>query len=188
MSRFYRVSPCVLFGRRMAFCDGHELERVEPSREHVNLVLATLYVDLDPVEAIIDPVEALLDSRCRFGEHGHSLDKLHERSSNGIRHPDRGNLYRCAHGCASFHLASDARFALALRSSAVIAAALAFPPAAARRLSATGSGRGGASNVSSISPVAIFMTWTAHGPVSAGRHSPFGPFGISPPVTAYEHL
>jgi len=36
-------------------------------------------------------------------------------------------------------------------------------------------------SVSSISPVAIFMTWIALPITSAGRFSPLGPLGIYPP-------
>ena len=56
-----------------------------------------------------------------------------------------------------------------------------FAALLARRLSPAGSGRRGASQVSSISPVAIRPTCTAHATGSTGRHWPCGPFGMVAP-------
>jgi hypothetical protein len=74
------------------------------------------------------------------------------------------------------HRLSAALRAISLRRFAVMPFALAFPPI---RPSATAAAFLPSSvTLSSISPVAIRMTWTALPITSAGRRSPLGPRGI----------
>ena len=69
------------------------------------------------------------------------------------------------------HRAAAAFEASAFRSSGVIDSALALPPSTLSFLFSGSS--------SSISPVAIFATVTAHPTTSPGRLSPFGPRGMA---------
>ena len=77
----------------------------------------------------------------------------------------------------TFQRASAACLAISERRSGVNVLARAFPPFNPPFRVADGSG-------SSISPVAIFITWTAHPTTSAGRLSPLGPRGM--PIPPFE--
>lgn len=77
--------------------------------------------------------------------------------------------------CDYFHRAAAAFLAMALRLALLSAWARAAPPL---RPSSTAALLRPSSVSSSISPVAIFVTWTALEITSAGRLWPFGVLGI----------
>ncbi len=86
------------------------------------------------------------------------------------QHPTSIGVPVAGHEAASSHRAAAAALACSRRCSGVWLAARALPALHARWLAATRSPfRSGCWWDSSISPVAIFMTWTAHAPISAGR-------------------
>src|ERR1700733_14401831 len=87
-----------------------------------------------------------------------------------------GDLFTAQLG-QRFHLEAAAFLAISFRRLAVMPSARAFPPI---RPSATAAAFLPSSvSVSSISPVAIRMTWMALPITSAGRFSPLGPRGIN---------
>ncbi len=82
----------------------------------------------------------------------------------------------------SFQRARAAFLAISERLSCVRLAARALAATDARSLASGSASPLGGSNVSSSSPVAILMTWTAHSAVPAGLHCFCGPRGmLSPP-------
>ena len=127
-------------------------------------ILQAIQPRLNPVNLVSDAVKPSVNTVQSLGQmlpHGFELASQRRKLVIGHQPP---------------HRADAPLAAISRRRSGVKLAALALPAALARRLSAAGSGRRGAS------PVAIRPTWTAAATGSAGRHWPCGPFGMEPPL------